>query len=507
MEFIAFFKAIADFVTPYNILLMAFSMTLGIVVGALPGLSAVLGIALLTGITYSFAKTTAMVMMMGLYIGAIYAGSLSAILINIPGTGSAAATCLDGYQMAKQGKATDAIVTARVASFLGSLAGLICFLIFTPIIIRIALSFTSAEYFWLGIFGVLICGSLAAPDLPIKGWISGLVGMMMSYVGLEDIGAYERFTFGIPQLISGIPWVPLMIGFFGVPQVAKLIRDAKDFQIMRQLKKSIKTFQTIQKHLTGIIKWALMGVGIGAIPGVGENIAAWAVYGVAKKNSRHPEKFGTGVIEGVMAPEVANNSAIGGAIIPLLTLGIPGSPPTAVFMGALMLHGIRPGPMLALENPTFVYEMGAWLFWGTIMLLVIGILTAKPMSQVLKVPPKILAPLIAVLCVVGTFSVSSETFDIKLLIIFGIAGYIMDKYGYHAGPLVLGFILGPLTDANFRRTLDLAHGNPLSLINRPISFLLFLATLLMLLNYFPPFKRAKDSFFNKLKRNRSLITQ
>ena len=507
MEFIAFFKAIVDFVTPRTIGLMAFSMSLGIIVGALPGLSAVLGIALLTGITYSFGKLTAMIMMMGVYIGAIYAGSLSAILINIPGTGSAAATCLDGYQMAKQGKATDAIITARIASFIGSLAGLICFLMLTPLIIRIALSFTSAEYFWLGIFGVLICGSLAAPDLPIKGWISGLTGMMLSYVGLEDIGAYERFTFDIPQLISGIPWVPLMIGFFGIPQVVKSIRDAKEFEIMGRLKKSINTFRVVKDHIGGIIKWALLGVGIGAIPGVGENIAAWAAYGVAKKDSPHPEKFGSGVIEGVMAPEVANNAAVGGAIIPLLTLGVPGSPPTAVFMGALMLHGIRPGPMLAVENPTFVYEMGAWLFWGTIMLLVIGILSARPMSQILRVPPMILAPLIAVLCVVGTFSVSSEPFDIKLLIIFGIAGYILDKYGYHAGPLVLGFILGPLTDANFRRTLFLAHGNPLSLINRPISFLLFFATVLMLLNYFPPFQRAKNRFFNKLKRNRSSTTQ
>jgi putative tricarboxylic transport membrane protein len=304
-------------------------------------------------------------------------------------------------------------------------------------------------------------------------------------------------------LLSGVPWVPLMIGFFGVPQVAKVLRDAKKFDIMAQQKKTIKILKTIRSNVKGIFKWAALGVGIGAIPGVGENIAAWAAYGVAKKDSSHPEKFGTGAIEGVLAPEVANNSAIGDTIIPLLSLGVPGSPPTAVFMGALMLHGIRPGPMLAIENPTFIYEMGAWLFWGSIMLLVIGILTAKPMSLVLKVPPRIIGPLIAVLCVIGTFSVSSEPFDIKLLVIFGIIGYILDKYGYHAGPLVLGFILGPLTDANFRRTLDLAHGNLLALINRPISFLLFFATILMLLNYFPPFRRAKERLFSMIKRKES----
>jgi len=491
MEYIAFFKAIINFISPSNIGLMAFAMTLGIVVGVLPGLSATLGIALLTGITYSFAKETAMVIMIGLYIGAIYGGSLSAILINVPGTGSAAATCLDGYPMAKQGKATDAIIAARVASFMGSLAGWICFIIITPLIIRIALNFTSPEYFWLGIFGILICGSLSSPDLPIKGWIAGMIGMMFSYVGLEDIGAYERFTFGIPELISGMPWVPLMIGLFAIPQVVKLIKGAKEFEKMKQSKREINILKVIKKNLIAIVQWALLGVGIGALPGVGENIAAWAAYGIAKKNSRYPEKFGTGVIEGVMAPEVANNAAIGGAIIPMLALGVPGSPPTAVLMGALMLHGLRPGPMLSIENPTFIYEMAAWLFWGTVLLFVIGMLSAKPMSQILKIPPKILAPLIAVLCVVGAFSVSSSTFDIKLLIIFGTVSYILDKYGYSAGPLILGFILGPLTDANFRRTLYLANGNLLSLINRPISFLLFLAVAFILLRNLPYFKRGK----------------
>lgn len=501
MEFLEFFKAIIDFVSVYNIALMAGAMVLGIVVGTLPGLSATIGIALLTGITYSFQKSTAMIMMMGLYIGAIYAGSLSAILINIPGTGSAAATCLDGHQLAKKGKAEDAIIIARIASFIGSLIGLLCFLVLTPLIIKIALNFTSAEYFWLSIFGIFICGSLAAPDLAIKGWIAGLIGMMLSYVGLEDIAAYERFTFDIPQLISGVPWVPLMIGFFGIPQIIKLVRNARDFEIMGTSKKSIKIFWELKLHAAGILKWALLGVGIGALPGVGENIAAWAAYGMAKRDSDHPEQFGTGVIEGVMAPEVANNAAVPGAIIPLLTLGVPGSPPTAIFMGALMLHGIRPGPMMQFENPTFVYEMGAWLFWGTVMLLVVGILMAKPLSMVLKVPPKILAPLIAVLCIVGTYSVSTDPFDLKLVVLFGIAGYLLDKYGYSPGPLVLGFILGPLTDANFRRVLDLNHGNPLALINRPISFLFFLATIIILLNYFIPFSVIKKAVMKKFTKH------
>ena len=501
MNVLSFFVSIYEFATPMNIALMSFAMFLGIVVGALPGLSATIGIALLTGITYSSPKETAMIMMVGLYIGAIYAGSISAILINIPGTGSAAATCLDGYAMAKQGKATDALIGSRVASFLGSLIGLVIFIFLTPFVVRIALNFTSAEYFWLGIFGTLICGMLAAPDLPIKGWIAGFIGMMLSFVGLEDIGAYERFTFGIPLFISGIPWVPIMIGLFGVPQIIKMVGKSSEFEIMKTSKRTISVFKSIKDNIVGIVKWSLLGVGIGALPGVGENIAAWAAYGMAKRDSAHPEEFGKGSIVGVMAPEVANNAAVPGAIIPMLTLGVPGSPPTAVFMGALVLHGIRPGPMLAFENPTFIYQMGAWIFWATVMLLVIGTLVTKPMSLILKVPPKILAPLIAVLCIVGTFSVSNSMFDVSLIIFFGAIGYILEKYGYSSGALILGFILGPLTDSNFRRTLHLNDGNPLALVNRPISFILFLMTSVMIASFFVSFKDIGKRFFRKNLRS------
>lgn len=501
MEFIIFGKAIYEFISLTNISLMAFAMFLGIIVGTLPGLSATIGLALLTGITYSSTKDVAMILMVGLYVGAIFGGSFSAILINIPGTGSAAATCLDGYELAKQGKATDALFTARLASFIGSLFGLVCYILLTPVVTSLALQFTSAEYFWLGIFGVLICGGLSAPDLAIKGWIAGLVGMMLSYIGLEDIGAYERFTFGIPQLVSGLPWVPLMIGLFGVPQVIKLVQNIRGVEIMKGTRKSIPVFSTVRAHLTGILRWALIGVGIGALPGVGENIAAWAAYGDAKRSSKHPELFGKGAIEGVMAPEVANNAAIGGAIIPLLTLGVPGSPPTAILMGALMLHGIRPGPMMKYDAPNFVYEMGAWLFWATIFLFILGSLLTKPISLVLKVPPRIMAPLISVLCIIGTFSVANDVFDLRLLALFGIVGYIFDKYGYSAGPLILGFILGPLTDSNFRRVLHLSNGNILSLVNRPISIILFILTFLTVLNNFVSLKTLAGKIGNWIPKS------
>ena len=480
VDLLAFLREILIFVNLNNMVLMAFAMFLGIIVGTLPGLSATIGIALLTGITYSFNPNTAMIMMIGVYIGAIYAGSLSAILINIPGTGSAAATCIDGHPMALKGMASDAILTARTASFIGSFFGVLCFVLFTPLIRKIALSFTSAEYFWLSIFGILICGSLSAKELPIKGWIAGFLGMMVSFVGLDEMYNFPRFTMGSINLITGIPWVPMMIGTFGVPQIIKLIRNSRDFTIIKTSKVKMRILPVIRRNLFGIFRWSVIGTGIGALPGVGENIAAWVAYGEAKSHAKEPEKWGTGVVEGVMAPEVANNSAIAGALIPLLTLGVPGSPPTAILMGALRLHGLRPGPMLSHDDPTFIFRMGAWLFWGTIMLFVIGLLTAKPMAQIMKVPPKILAPLIAALCFIGTFTVSLNMFDLVLVICFGIFGYVLDKYGFNLGPFILGVILGPLTDGNFRRVMHLNDGNPLALINRPISLLFFLAIVVII---------------------------
>ena len=498
-EIIHFLQAIVHFATPWYLGLMAGAMCLGIIFGSLPGLNATLGVALLIGITYPFGPTTAMIMMMGLYVGAIYAGSLSAILVNIPGTGSAAATCLDGHAMARQGKAVDAIVAARLASFVGSMLGVLMFVLFAPVLSTLALQFTSAEYFWLCVFGIFVCGTLAAPDLPIKGWISGMIGIMLALIGLEDLMAYERFTYGNMDLLTGLPWVPMMIGLFAVPQVINMIRESQRKSHIIQAKRSIKIFKALKDNAIGIVKWAVTGVGIGALPGVGENIAAWAAYGMAKQSSKNPEEFGKGAIAGVMAPEVANNAAIAGAVLVLLVLGIPGSPPTAVLMGALQIHNIRPGPMLAIDFPNYLYDMGAWLFWASIMLLVIGILSARPMSMVLRVPPKILAPLIGILCICGSYSVDNDIFHIQVVVIAGIIGFFLEKIGYHPAPLVLGFVLGSLTDHSFRRALDLRDGNPLALLDRPIAFIFFIVTVVILLQQIPAIRRWRDQVMKKIK--------
>jgi putative tricarboxylic transport membrane protein len=498
-DFLPFLEAIIRFARPWELGLMTIAGTLGLVIGALPGLNATLGIALLIGITYPFGAETAMIMIIGLYVGTMYSGAISAVLINIPGTGSAAATCLDGYQMALQGRAVDAIMLSRVGSFLGSLFGVILFVLCAPVFIDIALMFTSAEYFWLCVFGVLVCGQMATPDLPIKGWIAGLVGFMLAFVGLEDLQGYARFTFGMNELATGLPWVPVMIGLFAVPQVVRLIRESERMGAMGESLATLPVIKTMWEHRGGLLKWTGLGMIIGALPGVGENIAAWAAYGMAKRDSKHPEEFGKGAVAGVLAPEVANNSAVPGAILVLLVLGVPGSPPAAVMMGALQIHGIRPGPMLGIDNPTFIYDMAAWMFWATLAMMFVGIAFARPMAAILKVPPRILAPLVAVLCIVGTFSASNSLFDLYVVVISGILGYAFEKYGYHPAPLILGFVLGQLADTSFRRALDLNDGNPLALINRPIAFILFLATAYMMLQTVPAFQRLQASAMVRLR--------
>lgn len=270
---------------------------------------------------------------------------------------------------------------------------MVVFLFFTPLMTRLALQFTSPEFFWLAIFGILICESISAPGLIIKGWIAGFIGLLMAMVGIDDIQGWERLTFGVRDLITGIPFVPMTIAFFSIPQIVKTMKsDRGTVAEVKDINKKLHVFPLIRENFLRIIRWGFIGVGIGAVPGVGENIAAWVAYDDAKRSCKNGKDFGTGVYEGVMAPETANNAAIGGAIIPLVSLGIPGSPPAAMLLGALMLHGIRPGPMLSVEHPDIVAQLGAIIFWGTVFLFLLGMLITRLMTLVLKVSPRFSCP-------------------------------------------------------------------------------------------------------------------
>lgn len=480
-----------------NVILILFVATaLGLIIGALPGLTATMGIALLTGLTYSVPVNYTFSILMGVYVGAIYGGSISAILLNIPGTGSAAATCLDGHQLALQGKAEMAIKVTRTASIIGTFIGVLALALVTPPLTKIALQFHSQEFFMLALFGVMICGTVGAKDLTIKGWIAGFIGILISFIRIDDIEGVSRFTFGRVNLLSGISVIPAMIGFYAIPEIIKAFTRSSKVSVLSETSTGAKkenAWKINFKHIRVIIQSALIGVGIGALPGVGEDVAAWVAYDTAKKTSKQKSKFGSGLYEGAIAPEVGNNAAIGGALIPMLTLAVPGSPPAAVLLGALTLHGIRPGPMIAIESPGFIAKLAALLFMSVVMLWVVGNLLAKPMAKILKVPVVYLMPIVAVLSVIGAYAINLSTFDLLLVFIFGVIGYFFDKMLYSPAPIVLGLILGNMIDTKFRTALVTSNGDFLSFLTRPISLIIFLMILFTVVSQFINFgKRKKE---------------
>ncbi|HOK20063.1 MAG TPA: tripartite tricarboxylate transporter permease [Thermosynergistes sp.] len=460
---------------------MVWATFLGIVVGVLPGLTATMSIALLSGLTYGVEPRVAIPILISVYCGAIYGGSQSAILINIPGTPAAAATTLDGYPLARKGEAGPAIGLATTASFIGGVLGVLAVAVATPILAQVALEFGSWEYFLLAVFGIVISGNLTAEDLPIKGWISGFIGLLLSMVGLEGIHAFPRFSYGNVQLAAGISLIPALIGLFGITEVLAVLKDPKPRRVESQIGRIIPKVGEVLGHWKATLKAALVGIGIGIIPGVGEDVAAWVSYDVCKRTSPQREKFGTGCYEGIVAAETANNACIGGAIIPMLALGIPGSGAAAVLLGGIWLHGIRPGPMIFFEFPAFPYELIGQLIVANIMMLILGLTLTRFTVRVLEIKKEIFMPLVVALCVIGAYAVNTRIFDVYLMLGFGLLGYALRIGKFPAAPMTLGIILGPMADENFRRALSIADGSLAPFFTRPISLgLVVLIVLLML---------------------------
>ncbi|MDP3176376.1 MAG: tripartite tricarboxylate transporter permease [Spirochaetaceae bacterium] len=457
---------------------------LGIIIGMLPGLTATMGVALLTTLTFNMAPGNAILILICMYIGAIYGGSRSAILLNIPGTPANAATTLDGYPLALQGKAGQAIGIATTGSFLGSMIGMFAMLIFTPMIGKIALKFQSFEFVWFSIFGIIICGNLTAPKDPLKGWIAGFLGLFVAMIGMEGIHAYVRFSFGNTDLSGGISLIPAMVGVFGLAEIIGVMRIQKYEVVKTKIDRVIPHAREVLKYWKTIIRSGIIGTVIGAIPGVGEDIAAWVSYDVAKRSAKKEEKalFGKGSVEGLLASETGNNACVPGAIIPVLTLAIPGSAPAAVLLGAMLIHGVRPGPLIMIEFPTFIYEVVAMVLLATVMMFILGLSMVRPLVKVLMVPRAKLMPVIFVLCVVGSFAIQSRLFDVGVMIVFGLLGYILRQMEYPMAPLVLGIILGDILDKNLRRALILSSGSVEPFFTRPICLVLMLLTLFVVLS-------------------------
>lgn len=494
---------IVGILTLQSLVNVAWSTLLGIVVGALPGLTATMGVALLVTLTYKMDPNQAILCLLCLYVGAIYGGSRSAILINIPGTPASAATTLDGFPLALQGRAGYAMGIATTSSALGTIVGIVCLAAVAPALAELALRFGSYEFFWLAVFGVVISGQLTAIDDPLKGYIAGILGLIIAMVGMEGIHAYQRFTFGISELGAGIDLIPAMVGAFGFAEILNVMKEKLGAKPVSASDRVIPRFADIWRYKRTIFRSGIIGTIVGIIPGVGEDIGAWASYAAARRASKEKEQFGKGSVEGLTAAETGNSAVVPGALIPALTLAIPGSAPAAVLIAALFIHGVRPGPMLMIENPTFVYEVVAILLLATLAITAYGLSLTKLLVRVLLIPREKLMPVIYVLCVIGPYAITQRMFDVWVMVAFGILGFVLRQMKYPMAPLVLGIILGDLLDTNLRRGLVLTNGDLAPFFTRPISLILCVATVLTILFSIPAVQRLVRQAFDGLRPRRA----
>ncbi|MDR1535698.1 MAG: tripartite tricarboxylate transporter permease [Planctomycetota bacterium] len=484
MAFQYMLDACGNVLAPYNLLMLIMATAAGLVMGVLPGLSATMAIALLTGLTYNVGDhQTAIIALLGVYVGAISGGCQSAILLNIPGTPASAATAMDGFPLAKAGKGGLAIFIATTVSCLGTLLSVVFVLTLTPLLTRFALSFASWEFFLLSIFGILICGALTARGNALKGWISGAAGILVAQIGLDTVDTFERFSYGNVNVMSGIQLIPVMIGLFGFPEIVLAFKRESGGRVLELTRFNIREgFRIIRANLIGIARSALIGVGVGIIPGVGEDVGGWLSYWAMKASSREAASFGSGNPQGIVAAETGNNSCIGGAIIPVLSLAVPGSAPAAVLLAAFFMHNYRPGPLLMSESPEFVYNVAIYLVFASVAMWLLALGMARLTVRVLTVDKKILMPIIFLLCVIGAYLINYNLFDVKVMFVFGLVGLGMSYLKVPAAPFILGVVLGPMTDANLRRALRLSDGSFLPMFGRPICVAFLAVCLFMILS-------------------------
>ena len=473
---VMFGNAVVGYLNPLSLTLAFGATLLGVVAGCMPGLSATLVITLLTTLTLKMQANQAILVLVCAYNGAIYGGSRTAILLNIPGTAANAAACIDGYQLARQGQAGRAMGIATTGSVVGTLFGLVCLALFTPLLGEIALKFGAFEFFWLALLGVILSGNVVAAD-PLKGWLAGFLGLFVAGVGQDGMYAYERFSFGSTDLAGGFGLIPVLVGAFGFSEVLVVMSERFARPKIMEFGSPLPRIMDVLRYWRTILRSGVIGVWIGILPGVGEDMAAWSSYATAKRLSKEPEKFGKGSIEGLMAAETGDNASVPGGIIPALALAIPGSAPCAVLLAAMIIHGVQAGPMLMVENPQFVYDVVAMVLFSTLGILFFGLFFIRPLLRIAQIPRSIMMPIIFVLCVIGSYSLSSRIFDVYTMLGFGTLIFIMRRYGYPAAPFVLGIVLGDILDKNLRRGLVLSDGELLPFFTRPLSALLALLVL------------------------------
>ncbi len=486
------FLGFAVVLTPENLLFCFIGVFIGTLIGVLPGIGPVGAMALLLPVTYKGTPVSSMIMLAGIYYGAMYGGSTTSILVNIPGEAASVVTCLDGYQMARQGRAGPALGIAAFGSFIAGSLSVIGLMIVGPILASVALRFGPPEYFSLMCLGLTTLIYLASSSV-IRALMMAAFGIILGCVGQDPQSGSSRFVFGMTDLLDGIGLAPFVMGLFGISEVLLNIEQSSEERsvFIAKIKGLLPNWQDWKDSIMPILRGGVSGFLLGILPGGGPIIASFTSYAIEKKISKHPEKFGKGAIEGVAGPESANNSCTGGSFVPLLTLGIPPNVVMALLLGAMMIHGITPGPRLITEHPEIFWGVIASMYVGNAMLLVLNLPLIGMWVQVLKIPYKILFPMIFLFCLIGAFSVNNSTFDVTVMLFCGVLGYLMRKYNFEAAPMVLAFVLGPIFENSLRQSLLLSDGSFLIFFTRPIAAGGMIATLLMLLSCTIPFFRKK----------------
>ena len=482
----------------------------GMVVGALPGFSAAMGVSLLIPITYGMNGTAALVMLTAMYTSAIYGGSITAILCHTPGTPASAATAIDGFQLTKQGRGMEAMGVATVSSAIGGTVSAIVMLFVAPALGKFSLKFSVLEYFLLAVFGLTVIASLAGENI-VKGVFSGVLGLLLGCVGLDALAGVPRMTLGNINLEDGINFVPALIGLFSITQVMNLAYDVhhgktgsviEDEENLKH-SKVLPPWKETKTLIPAQLRSSLVGTIVGIVPAAGAGVSSWICYSLGKRFSKHPEKFGHGAMDGVASCEAGNNAATGGALIPLITLGLPGSSVAAILMGGLMIHGLTPGASMFTKNAATTYGIMAGFLIANILMGLIGLFAARYIAHVSSAPMGLLGPVIVCLCCIGTFAIRNNMFDVLVMLVFGLFGFILNRCGFAAPPLILGMVLSDICENNWRRAVILANAKGGMLkyfLGRPIAIVLFV---LVLISFLSPIimgaisKKAKSSALDK----------
>ena len=478
----AFVSAVGLLADPFTLMLLVLGIVLGLIIGILPGLGPPIAIALALPFTFYLEPVPSMVLLLGIYSAAIYGGSISAIAVGIPGTGAAIATVEDGHQMFKQGKGGEALGFSLTGSIIGGLFSAMCLALVAPLLASLAVQFGPREYLAISVFGLVVVVRVAGKSLP-KGLMMGGLGIFLTTWGLDELNGTERYTFGTYYLYEGLPLVPFLVGLFAMSEV--LIgaeRAAKKVSFdTASLSVRLPGFKTLGRMKDVILRSSIIGTVIGIIPGEGAAVGAFFAYSEAKRRSKNPEEFGKGKAEGILAPETANNATVGGALVPTLTLGVPGSPAAAVLLGALLIQGLTPGPKLFSDQPNLMYAIFLGLFLINILMMLIGLVAIRFAAQLIRVPTTVIVPTVMLLSFVGIYSVSNSFFNVSVLLGAGILGYVIRKLGYSIAPLSIGFVLGPILENSLRQSITIADGSVAEFFSTPIGLTIYCARALTIL--------------------------